>query len=78
MAQQKGVIFYPEHVAVVKGLLDDVEIGQLFLAICDYAENGTIPDYPLKAWGVCFISCVKESTITREDTRKRAQGTRKT
>lgn len=54
MAQQKGIIFYPERIAVARGLLDDAEIGQLFLAVCDYAENGTIPDYPSKAWGVCF------------------------
>lgn len=54
MAQQKGAIFYPEHVAVAKALLDDAEIGQLFLAVCDYAKSGTIPDYPSKAWGACF------------------------
>ena len=54
MAQQKGIIFYPERVAVAKGLLDDAEIGRLFLAVCDYAESGAIPDYPSRAWGVCF------------------------
>lgn len=54
MAQLKGAIFYPEHVAVARGLLSEAEIGQLFLAISDYAESGCIPDIPSKAWGVCF------------------------
>lgn len=54
MAQSKGIIFYPEHVTVARGLLTDAEIGQLFLAITDYAESGCIPDMPSKPWGVCF------------------------
>lgn len=66
MAQIKWGIFHPEHVAVARGLLSDAEIGQLFLAISDYAENGTIPDSQSKAWRVCF-------DLMRGDIDKNAQ-----
>lgn len=54
MAQAKGFIFYPEHVAVARRLLNDAEIGQLFLAVCDYAETGAIPDFQVNTLVACF------------------------
>ena len=48
------MIFYPEHVAVARGLLSDAEVGTLFLAIVDYAENGCVADPASKPWEVCF------------------------
>lgn len=54
MAQKKGLIIYPEHVAVARGLLSEAEIGQLFLAVCNYAETGAIPNFQTNALVVCF------------------------
>ena len=54
MAQAKCFIFYPEHVAVARRLLNDAEIGQLFLAVCDYAETGAIPDFQVNTLVACF------------------------
>ena len=54
MARAKGVIFYPEHVSVARKLLSTEEIGTLFLALVDYAKDGSIPDSSPKTWEACF------------------------
>lgn len=53
--KKRGIIFYPEHIKVVRGLLPLEEIGSLFLAVCDYAASGAFPEeQPSQAWSVCF------------------------
>lgn len=52
---KRGAIFYPDHVRVARGLLDDAALGRLFLAICTYAETGETPcGEQTKEWQVCF------------------------
>ena len=55
MSGKRGAIFYPDHVRVARGLLEDADLGRLFLAVCAYAETGEMPcGEQTKEWQVCF------------------------
>lgn len=55
MSGKRGAIFYPDHVRVARGLLEDADLGRLFLAVCAYAETGETPcGEQTKEWQVCF------------------------
>ena len=49
-----GFFLYPEHVRAACGMLSPADAGRLLLALCDYAQYGTLPESRRKAFLSCF------------------------
>ena len=49
-----GFFLYPEHTRAACAMLSLADAGRLLLALCDYAQYGTLPDTRRKSFLACF------------------------